>query len=192
MKVTKLTSLIAIAAALTLSNGCKHKPTPLTTIPNGGRTGPQDPNSTPPIEDGKKIGNDLTSSTPQPDPTQWANAHRDAEKFKEQTVHFAYDSTVIRSEDKPKIASVADYLKQNPSNGVEVDGHCDERGTDEYNRALGERRALAIREELIGLGVDAGHVMTVSFGRERPVDTGHSDAAHARNRRGEFVLLTPP
>ena len=194
MKVTKLTSLIAIAAALTLSSGCKHKPVGTTIIP--GRTGNQvgDLGQGNPINPGDATTGGGVGSGPVslPNPGDFSTYHRDDGKFKEQTVHFAYDSSVIRSDDKSKISAVADYLKSNPSNAVEVDGHCDERGTDEYNRALGERRALAIREELIGMGVDGGKVTTVSFGRERPIDTGHTVAAHARNRRGEFILLTPP
>jgi peptidoglycan-associated lipoprotein len=75
---------------------------------------------------------------------------------------------------------------------VEVDGHCDERGTEEYNRALGERRALALREELISLGVDPNRIDTVSYGKDRPAETGHDEAAWRKNRRGEFLLETPP
>jgi peptidoglycan-associated lipoprotein len=108
------------------------------------------------------------------------------------TVHFEYDRSEVRSEEKPKVAAVADYLKSNPANAVKIEGHCDERGTEEYNRALGERRALALRETLIGLGVDAGRVDTVSFGKDRPVDPGHDAAAWEKNRRGVFIVLSPP
>jgi len=116
----------------------------------------------------------------------------DREALKADTIHFEYDSAVVKPAEHSKITAVADYLKSNSSNAVKVEGHCDERGTDEYNRSLGERRAQAIREALVKSGVDAGRVDTVSFGRDRPVDTGHSDAAHRKNRRGEFVALTPP
>ena len=98
----------------------------------------------------------------------------------------------MRAGEKSKVAAVADYLKANSSAAVKIEGHCDERGTDEYNRALGERRALAVREELVGLGIDPSRADTISFGRNRPIDTGHSDASHAKNRRAAFVLLTPP
>jgi peptidoglycan-associated lipoprotein len=117
---------------------------------------------------------------------------RDTEIFKSDTVHFEYDRSTVRENERSKISHVADYLKANPSNALEIEGHCDERGTEEYNRSLGERRALALREQLIGLGVDASRIDTISFGKDRPVATGHDEASHSQNRRGEFVLLTPP
>src|SRR5262249_19328595 len=101
-------------------------------------------------------------------------------------------SSVVRPGEKSKISAVADYLKSNQMTAVEIEGNCDERGTEEYNRSLGERRALALREQLIGLGIDASRVDTVSYGKDRPADPGHDEAAWKQNRRGEFVLETPP
>ena len=72
-----------------------------------------------------------------------------------------------------------------------VEGHCDERGTEEYNRSLGERRALALRELLVAAGVSADRVHTLSFGKDKPVETGHNEAAWSKNRRGEFILVLP-
>ena len=72
-----------------------------------------------------------------------------------------------------------------------MDGHCDERGTEEYNRSLGERRALAVREHLIRLGIAPERVRTLSWGEDRPVDTGHNEEAWQKNRRAEFILLKP-
>src|SRR5437899_12093675 len=95
-------------------------------------------------------------------------------------------------EEKPKVAKVAEYLKTRASDAVRVDGHCDERGTEEYNRSLGERRALALREELVRLGIDPTRVDTISYGEDRPADPGHDESAWRKNRRGEFILLTPP
>jgi peptidoglycan-associated lipoprotein len=83
-------------------------------------------------------------------------------------------------------------MKSNPSNALRIEGNCDERGTDEYNRSLGDRRALAAREELIALGVDGGKILTKTLGKDNPADTGHTEAAHAKNRRDEFIVLTPP
>ena len=197
MKVSKFVNLMAVGLALTLgSTGCKHAPQRVTHIPPYPHVpGPGDDLNTKPVPDSNvpnwKPGDD-TRQTPQPNPTNFANYTRNPEIFKSDTVYFAYDSSAIRSAEQSKIANVANHLKTNPSNAVEVDGHCDERGTDEYNRALGERRALAVREALISLGADGSKVTTVSFGRDKPADTGHSDAAHAKNRRGEFILLTPP
>ena len=98
----------------------------------------------------------------------------------------------MKSGEKSKIQAVASYLQANPRNAVQVEGHCDERGTEEYNRALGERRALALREELVMLGVSPVRVDTVSYGEDRPADPGHTKEAWEKNRRGAFVLLTPP
>jgi peptidoglycan-associated lipoprotein len=83
-------------------------------------------------------------------------------------------------------------MKANAQNALEVDGHCDERGTEEYNRSLGERRALALREELIRLGVNGELIDTVTYGKDRPAEAGHDEAAWKKNRRGEFLVETPP
>jgi peptidoglycan-associated lipoprotein len=103
-------------------------------------------------------------------------------------VLFDYDSARIRPGEVPKLEAVAAYLRSNPGKLV-IEGYCDERGTAEYNRALGERRALAARDELVKLGVDASRISTISYGKERPVDLGHDEAAWAKNRRCEFVVV---
>ena len=114
---------------------------------------------------------------------------RDTETLKADTVYFDYDKSAIRSSEKSKVAAVADYMKANPGQNLVVEGNCDERGTDEYNRALGERRALSIRESLIGLGTPADRITTTSWGKDRPAELGHDEAAWSKNRRGEFVLI---
>ena len=103
-------------------------------------------------------------------------------------VLFDYDSARIRPSEESKLQAVAAYVKSNPGKLV-VEGHADERGTAEYNRALGERRALAARDELVKSGVDTSRISTVSYGNERPADTGHDEAAWAKNRRCEFVVV---
>lgn len=104
-------------------------------------------------------------------------------------VYFDYDSSVIKESEKPKLEEVARYLRSAPSVNLLVEGHCDERGSNEYNLALGERRALAIRAHLIGLGIDGARIQTVSYGEERPAVVGHDESAWRFNRRGEFVLV---
>lgn len=198
MNVNKFVNLMAVGLALSLvSTGCKHAPVGVVHIPRPApETGPRDFN-TPPINgDPNKPTTDTDfpkgqDGIHQPPPGH-VNWTRNESALAAHTVHFAYDSSVVRAGDKPNVAAVADYMKSNASAAVEVDGHCDERGTDEYNRSLGERRALAIREALVADGVDAARVDTVSFGRDRLLDLGKTDAAHAKNRRGEFILLTPP
>ena len=107
------------------------------------------------------------------------------------TIHFAYDSAVIRDSEKGNLQSVASALGADTSTKLLIEGNCDERGTEEYNRALGERRALAAREALAKMGVDPMRVRTESFGKDKPVDPGHDDAAWAKNRNDDFVLLHP-
>jgi peptidoglycan-associated lipoprotein len=82
-------------------------------------------------------------------------------------------------------------LNSNPSDKLLIEGNCDERGTEEYNRALGERRALSARQALAGMGVDPSRVRTISYGKDKPVNPGHDEAAWAQNRRDDFVLLLP-
>jgi peptidoglycan-associated lipoprotein len=107
-----------------------------------------------------------------------------------QSVYFDYDSARVRPSELAKLQAVAAALKGNAKHLI-VEGHCDERGTAEYNRALGERRAQAVREELAQLGVAAGRMTTSSFGKDRPAEMGHDEAAWAKNRRCEFALTGP-
>ncbi len=104
-------------------------------------------------------------------------------------VYFAYDSSAIEASERSKIEAVADALRASPTKRLIIEGHCDERGSNEYNLALGERRALAIRAYLIGLGISADRIQTKSYGEEQPVAFGHNEEAWRLNRRGEFVLL---
>lgn len=100
-------------------------------------------------------------------------------------VHFAFDSFQIDGNDLGTVRQVADFMMAG-SNKLIIAGFCDERGTAEYNRALGEKRAGAVREALINDGVDASRLQTVSFGAEMPVDPASNESAWAKNRRAEF------
>ncbi len=104
------------------------------------------------------------------------------------TVHFAFDSSVVNPGERPKLDDMAAYMRENPSNIITIEGHCDERGTAEYNRSLGERRAQACREYLTSAGVDGNKLQTISYGKEKPVDLGHGEEAWAKNRRAEFII----
>ncbi len=103
-------------------------------------------------------------------------------------IHFDFDKSFIREDAKPVLAKVADYLKKNPGSKVQIEGHCDERGTAEYNMALGARRAESAKKYLVSLGVKGGQLSTVSYGKEKPLDPGHDETAWAKNRRDHFVL----
>jgi peptidoglycan-associated lipoprotein len=103
-------------------------------------------------------------------------------------VHFAFDSSAIAAGERSKLQAVADFCRSE-RNSIIIAGFTDERGTPEYNRGLGERRALTVREELIRLGVSAGRLQTVSFGAELPADAGSNESAWAKNRRAEFGVV---
>jgi outer membrane protein OmpA-like peptidoglycan-associated protein len=115
----------------------------------------------------------------------------DTNAFAAATVYFDFDSSVVKSSEQEKAASVAEELKLKPDHKLLIDGHCDERGTEGYNSALGERRALSLREHLIGKGIGGERIRTRTWGEDRPVDLGQDEAAWSRNRRGEFILLLP-
>ena len=103
-------------------------------------------------------------------------------------VFFAFDSSDLDESARATIALWADFMGRYPETVVVVEGHCDERGSREYNLALGERRAAAVRDLLVGLGVDGSRIAIISYGKERPAVEGHDEAAWAQNRRG---VLTP-
>ena len=104
-------------------------------------------------------------------------------------VYFAYDRATVGTSERPKLETLANYMLQHPTYCAVVEGHCDERGSEEYNRGLGERRALSVRDYLTSLGVDATRVETVGYGEEQPaVPNAMSEAQHSRNRRAEFVI----
>jgi peptidoglycan-associated lipoprotein len=103
-------------------------------------------------------------------------------------VFFAYDSYDISSEARATLEKQAAWLAQYPNLSITVEGHADERGTREYNLALGERRATAVKNYIVALGVDAGRVSTVSYGKERPAVEGADDVSWAQNRRGVTVV----
>jgi len=200
MKVTKLANLLVIALALTMAaSGCKKKPTPLINIPRGQTGGPADVGQGNPVGLGNGATGEGVTGTGgggpvgQMNPADVEHWTPNTEIFKSDTVYFAFDSASVKTMEKAKVAAVAEAFKANVSPAaIRIEGHCDERGTEEYNRALGERRALALREALIDLGVDGAKVLTVSFGKDRPAADGHDESAWSKNRRGEFILLTPP
>ena len=103
------------------------------------------------------------------------------------TIYFGYDSFSLDGSAKAALKANADWLKSNSGRSVQVEGHCDERGTEEYNLALGERRAAAVKDHLVSLGVPASQVSTISYGEERPAVQGGDESAWSKNRRASFV-----
>jgi peptidoglycan-associated lipoprotein len=107
-------------------------------------------------------------------------------KFGSSNIYFDFDEAVLKSEAKENLNDKADWLQENPSFTITIEGYCDERGTNEYNLALGERRAHSAKRYLSALGIAENRIDTISYGEERPADPGHNEAAWALNRRDEF------
>ena len=129
---------------------------------------------------------DYVTGTPLPDRQEglsFLSPNVDRGQFS--PVYFAYDSFQVGPGEQGKIDQVASFLQSSQATII-IAGFTDDRGTEEYNRGLGERRALSVREALIQAGADAGALQTVSFGEEMPADTGSGDSAWAKNRRAEF------
>jgi peptidoglycan-associated lipoprotein len=106
-----------------------------------------------------------------------------------ETIYFDLDSYVLRQDARDTLAKNAQWMLKNPAEKVRLEGNCDERGSDEYNLALGEKRAKAALSYLLTLGVPQANVSTISYGKEKPVDPGHDEAAWAKNRRVDFVIV---
>lgn len=122
-------------------------------------------------------------------PTAGSQADFVAKMMGSDTIYFDTDKYDIDSTDQAALAKQAQWLMQYPSKRATIEGHCDERGTREYNLALGERRANAAKNYLVGLGVDPSRVSTVSYGKERPVALGSTEEAWAKNRRAVTVTI---
>ena len=105
-------------------------------------------------------------------------------------IHFDYDKALIRGGDASVLDQKVAILQANPELRIRISGHCDERGSDEYNLALGNRRATAAKQYLVSHGIDASRIETVSYGEERPMAQGHDEESWAQNRRDEFEILS--
>ena len=106
-----------------------------------------------------------------------------------ETIHFDFDKSDIRQDARIVLEKIAVYLKNHRKVKVSFEGHCDERGTSEYNMALGERRSLSARRYMVSLGIAPERLGTVSYGAEKPLDSGHDETAWAKNRRCEFKIV---
>jgi peptidoglycan-associated lipoprotein len=112
------------------------------------------------------------------------------EAFENEDIHFDFDRAFLADEARRILARKTSWLLDHPDVRIEIEGHCDERGTNEYNMALGERRANSAMEYLIAAGVKAGSISTISYGEEKPVDSGHDEKAWAKNRRAHFRIVS--
>jgi peptidoglycan-associated lipoprotein len=199
-KINLFGTFLISAAMLTASTGCHRKPVSPTPIPDyvNHPTPSANPNDT---SGGTANTAPAPTATPEGTPEsygKWANilndpdSKQDRDKFKADTVYFDFDSATIKASEESKLADLGTYFKGNDRpECLIIEGNCDERGTEKYNLSLGERRALAVREYLSNLGVDAQRIKTVTYGASRPADPGHDEAAWKQNRRDDFVLVTP-
>jgi outer membrane protein OmpA-like peptidoglycan-associated protein len=212
MKLAKLAYLLTLGASLTLTfAGCKKGLDKTTEIP-GRKYGSISDTPAQPIGGGTPIGTQ-PGGVGQPQPTgttveggkpetqgiaaadgdKFRNWIENREEFAAQTVYFDFDKSIVKAGEVGKLEEVARRMKANfQGKALRIEGHCDERGTEEYNRALGDKRAGSIREKLAQLGLDPEMLPTISFGEDRPADIGHEEAAFKKNRRGELILLSPP
>ena len=132
---------------------------------------------------------DYVNGTPLPERREGTSFFgSNVERGRFRPIYFDFDSQNLRPSEMSKVQEIASFLK-NGSSEIIIAGFTDERGTAEYNRGLGDRRAGAVRESLIARGADASHIQTVSFGAEMPADDGHSESAWAKNRRAEIGVV---
>ena len=190
MKTIKVSYVVAGLILCLGAMGCKKGTQGITHLP-GTRAGITD-RPAGPIGDGLSGNEIATTGIPATgvDRSTWP---ADRDTFRDQTVYFDLDKAIVKPSELPKLETVASQFRsQHQGKALRIEGHCDERGTEEYNRSLGERRAQSVREALVRLGIDANLIETISYGEERPLDPGHTDSAWSRNRRGEIILLSPP
>ncbi len=164
-KFLRLGLLAALACTLLLTMGCPGKRQTTDQVPS---------------DDDRYAGQRLT-----------AEEARAADEITNARVYFEYDKFDLKAESKQVLARKAELLKRYTKIRVSIQGHCDERGTEEYNLALGERRARAAYEFLTMSGVGAGQLEMVSYGKLQPAVQGHNEAAWSKNRRDEFIVLNP-
>lgn len=140
----------------------------------------------------KKVEEDplAGAGTPQMDPGAAAAEMARLARENLKSVYFALDKFTLSEEARSVLKKNADWLKNNATVVVQIEGHCDERGSIEYNLALGEKRANSVKTYLSQLGVDGSRLQVISYGEERPADAGHTEGAWSKNRRSEFVLLS--
>jgi peptidoglycan-associated lipoprotein len=162
--MARLTTTLFIAAALVATAGCSKKhPAELPPAPGGPPPAPAEA----------------------PRDSVAPGSRADFERsVTSNTIHFALDKYDVDDASRAILDSQAAWLAKYPNVTVSLEGHCDERGTREYNLALGERRANAVKNVLVALGIPAQRVSTISYGKERPAVVGSTEAAYAQNRRG--------
>ncbi len=198
MKIVKHFALLLCVGAIALTSGCRAFTSLFPTDDDPGAIEtdgwiPVDKNTYTENGQGMGMGPEMTATEWMP-VEQFDTATRSADDWQPiagklgfPTVYFGYNQDRVGSSERAKLDRVATYMKQHTSIGLIVEGHCDERGSAEFNRALGERRAIAVKDYLTATGVPVERLKTISYGEERPVATGTSPEILAKNRRAELV-----
>lgn len=166
-----------VLGAMVLAAGCGSQP-------------PAEPDVTEPAEPVDMGSADEDVVPPRGEKPEWVDPN-DEYGHLLGNIHFEFNKYRIRGEDKPKLEAIAGLLRDNGDFKLLIEGHCDERGTNEYNMGLGEQRALSTKRYLASLGVSESRFTTISYGEERPLDLGHNDAAWDKNRRCQFRVEAP-
>jgi len=169
---------LVLIAGLGGTIGCKKKPPAEPTQPTPPPVEEPAPPPPPPPPAPK----------PAPEPPKPARPSLETLNSQLQTIHFDFDKSAIRDDALPMLNGNAALMKKYPELKIVIAGHCDERGTIEYNLALGDRRAMAAQQEMAARGIDVSRISTISYGEERPVDPGHGEEAWAQNRRAMFLF----
>jgi peptidoglycan-associated lipoprotein len=181
--------LVAIAAA-TMGSGCGgNPPAPPPPEPTVDNTAREDSIRRAQEEEERRRREEEERMRREREAAERGRMAEEARAALAALIHFDYDRADIRSGDAATLDQKVSVLNANPGLRIRVSGHCDERGSDEYNLALGNRRANAAKEYLVSHGVDAGRIETVSFGEERPIAMGRDEDSWAQNRRAEFEVI---
>ena len=189
--------LLVLSFGALLSGGCAKKDMVKSEEPVSVQTPPPPAVVTPPVQEARPEAETrpapMTEAPTRELPVTQETA-RPAEPAADlqsqlQKIYFNFDSADLSEESRSALSRNAEYLSKQPSVKVRIEGNCDERGSDDYNMALGERRAKAAKDYLVNLGIPSDRLGIISYGEEKPLDPGHDEAAWAKNRRAEFVLV---
>lgn len=182
--LTRLLFSLLTVTALVFIPACSHPSKTAGVYPDDGSNGALPTNSAETLDGGP-------AGIPQTRPEGVDPATDvDYSVLAAQTVYFDFDSSIIRGSERGKLNEISKWMTANPGKRLMIAGHTDLSGTAKYNLGLGERRALAVRSYLIGLGVPASQVFTISYGLNRPAAQGHSESDNAQNRRGVPGVIT--
>jgi len=184
------TLIVAFCCIMILATGCaKQEMVKKETPPPDAAVVTPPPTTTPPVKEEPVKETPITKETVTTT-EEIALLNEDATASKMfQTIYFDFDSFTLSETARDALAKNAVAIKKNKGMKVQIQGHCDERGSDAYNLALGEKRAKAAYDYLITLGAPSNQLYVISYGKERPADPGHDEAAWAKNRRDDFVVL---